>query len=67
MKRKKGMVGLMGMDRWFWEYFAPYRASDYEGFVEEFLDGMRKRGGVVLGENSERMAFRSKQTSSGSL
>lgn len=43
-KRKKGFKGLGGMDRWFWEWFAPYRPRDYEGIVEEFMEGCRKRG-----------------------
>jgi dimethylaniline monooxygenase (N-oxide forming) len=39
VERKKGCRG----SRWVWEWFAPYRARDYEGFVEEFLAGVGER------------------------
>ena len=31
------------MDKFYKEWFEPYRPRDYEGMVEEFLEGARKR------------------------
>ena len=53
-RRKKGVKGLMGADRWFWEWFGPYTAKDYKGFVSEFLEASkaRKTPGKLSGEST---------------
>lgn len=41
--RKKGLRWAFGSDLWFWEWFAPYRARDYSGFVDELLEAVASR------------------------
>ena len=35
--RKRGRRRYLGLDRWAREWLTPYRASDYQGLVQEFL------------------------------
>ena len=42
-----GWRGLFGLKAWYREWFEPYFASDYKGFIQEFLAGVEERKGKM--------------------